>query len=69
MELQGSPEIVGSGSEIGVKKGMVLPFLPLSMAFDRVNYYVDMPAVSCSIFLSIFLVNNSKAINLRIPRF
>lgn len=28
------------------KKGMVLPFKPLSLAFDHVNYYVDMPAVS-----------------------
>ncbi|XP_071707223.1 pleiotropic drug resistance protein 2-like [Rutidosis leptorrhynchoides] len=26
------------------KKGMVLPFQPLSLAFDHVNYYVDMPA-------------------------
>ncbi|KAL7108005.1 hypothetical protein ACP275_06G088600 [Erythranthe tilingii] len=26
------------------RKGMVLPFTPLSLAFDRVNYYVDMPA-------------------------
>ncbi|GER28927.1 ABC transporter family protein [Striga asiatica] len=26
------------------KKGMVLPFTPLSLAFDHVNYYVDMPA-------------------------
>ncbi|XP_023766493.1 pleiotropic drug resistance protein 2 [Lactuca sativa] len=25
-------------------KGMVLPFQPLSLAFDHVNYYVDMPA-------------------------
>lgn len=30
------------------KKGMVLPFKPLSLAFDHVNYYVDMPAVSPS---------------------
>ena len=28
------------------KKGMVLPFQPLSLAFDHVNYFVDMPAVS-----------------------
>jgi hypothetical protein len=28
------------------KKGMVLPFQPLSLAFNHVNYYVDMPAVS-----------------------
>ncbi|EPS65201.1 hypothetical protein M569_09576, partial [Genlisea aurea] len=27
-----------------VKKGMVLPFTPLSLSFDQVNYYVDMPA-------------------------
>ncbi|KAJ0868718.1 putative ABC-type xenobiotic transporter [Helianthus annuus] len=26
------------------KKGMVLPFKPLSLVFDHVNYYVDMPA-------------------------
>ncbi|KAK9059824.1 hypothetical protein SSX86_020528 [Deinandra increscens subsp. villosa] len=26
------------------KKGMVLPFQPLSLAFHHVNYYVDMPA-------------------------
>ncbi|XAR69717.1 hypothetical protein NMG60_11001418 [Bertholletia excelsa] len=26
------------------KKGMVLPFQPLSLAFNHINYYVDMPA-------------------------
>ncbi|KAL9171408.1 hypothetical protein ABFS82_04G206600 [Erythranthe guttata] len=26
------------------KRGMVLPFQPLSLAFNHVNYYVDMPA-------------------------
>ncbi|KAK1396576.1 hypothetical protein POM88_006439 [Heracleum sosnowskyi] len=26
------------------RKGMVLPFEPLSLAFDHMNYYVDMPA-------------------------
>lgn len=30
------------------RKGMVLPFEPLSLAFNHVNYYVDMPAVSLS---------------------
>ncbi|KAI3695946.1 hypothetical protein L1987_78952 [Smallanthus sonchifolius] len=29
---------------VAKKKGMVLPFQPLSLAFDHVNYYVDMPA-------------------------
>lgn len=28
------------------RRGMVLPFQPLSLAFNHVNYYVDMPAVS-----------------------
>ena len=28
------------------KRGMVLPFTPLAMSFDDVNYYVDMPVVS-----------------------
>ncbi|CAI9091307.1 OLC1v1026298C5 [Oldenlandia corymbosa var. corymbosa] len=32
-----------NSSGIG-KRGMVLPFQPLSLAFDHVNYYVDMPA-------------------------
>ncbi|XP_042755335.1 pleiotropic drug resistance protein 2 [Lactuca sativa] len=34
-----------TGTEMAArKKGMVLPFEPLSLAFDHVNYYVDMPA-------------------------
>ena len=28
------------------KRGMVLPFTPLTMTFDSVNYFVDMPRVS-----------------------
>lgn len=41
MEMASEPEPNGSN-----KKGMVLPFKPLSLVFDHVNYYVDMPAVS-----------------------
>lgn len=38
----------GHSGENGAKtRGMVLPFTPLSLAFEHVNYYVDMPAVSC----------------------
>ncbi|CAN6557163.1 unnamed protein product [Malus baccata var. baccata] len=33
----------GSSSNGQVKRGMVLPFQPLSLAFNHVNYYVDMP--------------------------
>lgn len=35
------------------KKGMVLPFQPLSLVFNHMNYYVDMPAV-CKFFLDSF---------------
>ena len=28
------------------QKGMILPFQQLSMAFENINYYVDMPTVS-----------------------
>ncbi|XP_030957843.1 pleiotropic drug resistance protein 2-like [Quercus lobata] len=31
-------------SSVQSKRGMVLPFQPLSLAFNHVNYYVDMPA-------------------------
>ena len=29
-----------------MERGMILPFKPLSISFDDVSYYVDMPAVS-----------------------
>ncbi|URD80069.1 Pleiotropic drug resistance protein [Musa troglodytarum] len=32
-----------AASGVAPKRGMVLPFTPLSMSFDEVNYYVDMP--------------------------
>lgn len=38
----------GDTSSSQVARGMVLPFQPLSLAFNHVNYYVDMPAVSLS---------------------
>ncbi|KAF5747819.1 pleiotropic drug resistance protein 2-like [Tripterygium wilfordii] len=43
MVVRNSSEVV-EASEHGPKKGMVLPFQPLSLAFNHVNYYVDMPA-------------------------
>eukprot|EP01018_Ginkgo_biloba_P026508 Gb_37005 [translate_table: standard] len=38
-----SDSTISSAREVG-KKGMALPFQPLALAFDNVNYYVDMPA-------------------------
>ncbi|XP_021903944.1 LOW QUALITY PROTEIN: pleiotropic drug resistance protein 2-like [Carica papaya] len=37
-------EGVGMTESAAVKRGMVLPFKPFSLAFNHVNYYVDMPA-------------------------
>ncbi|KAL5576928.1 hypothetical protein UlMin_018627 [Ulmus minor] len=33
-----------SANGVSAKRGMVLPFTPLAMSFDKVSYYVDMPA-------------------------
>jgi hypothetical protein len=43
--VRSSSEIVGA-SDNAQRKGMVLPFQPLSLAFNHINYFVDMPAVS-----------------------
>ncbi|KAK3226771.1 hypothetical protein Dsin_006633 [Dipteronia sinensis] len=43
MAVRSSDGIVGV-AESAPKKGMVLPFQPLSLTFNHVNYYVDMPA-------------------------
>lgn len=39
---------ISLGGSPNRKKGMVLPFQPLSVAFNHINYYVDMPSVSQS---------------------
>ncbi|RVW54373.1 Pleiotropic drug resistance protein 2 [Vitis vinifera] len=41
---QGDSSSAISAADNGSRKGMVLPFQPLSLAFSHVNYYVDMPA-------------------------
>ena len=49
----GISRVMSVGSkEAGPRRGMVLPFSPLSMCFDDVNYYVDMPAVSLQFLLA-----------------
>lgn len=37
---------VSAPAQTNAKRGMILPFQPLSLAFGHVNYQVDMPAVS-----------------------
>ena len=39
-----------AANDVVSKRRMVLPFTPLSMSFDNVNYYVDMPLVSIYLF-------------------
>jgi hypothetical protein len=39
----GRREIIGTGTR---KRGMVLPFTPLSITFDNIKYSVIMPQVS-----------------------
>uniref|UniRef100_A0A2C9UZ79 ABC transporter domain-containing protein n=2 Tax=Manihot esculenta TaxID=3983 RepID=A0A2C9UZ79_MANES len=34
----------GGANSVAVKRGMILPFTPLAMSFDSMNYYVSMPA-------------------------
>ncbi|KAJ4720628.1 Pleiotropic drug resistance ABC transporter [Melia azedarach] len=41
MAVMNTPD--NSNVSTTTKKGMVLPFQPLSLAFDHVSYYVDMP--------------------------
>lgn len=41
-----SSSSVTGASNNEARRGMVLPFEPLSLAFNHVSYYVDMPAVS-----------------------
>ncbi|KAI6679848.1 hypothetical protein NL676_033729 [Syzygium grande] len=47
MAVKSTSELLAD-SEKALHRGMVLPFQPLSLAFNHVNYYVDMPDVSHS---------------------
>ncbi|KAI6679842.1 hypothetical protein NL676_033723 [Syzygium grande] len=42
MAVKSTSELLAD-SEKALHRGMVLPFQPLSLAFNHVNYYVDMP--------------------------
>ncbi|KAJ6699302.1 PLEIOTROPIC DRUG RESISTANCE PROTEIN 1-LIKE ISOFORM X1 [Salix purpurea] len=48
MATRNSAEI-GGAVDNSTTRGMVLPFQPLSLAFNHVNYYVDMPAVALKV--------------------
>lgn len=42
-ELEDVEAVADTGAPL--QRGMILPFEPLSISFDDVSYYVDMPAV------------------------
>eukprot|EP00250_Pteridium_aquilinum_P022353 c25359_g2_i2 orf=102-4673(+) len=44
MSLNRSSSQFDGSNGAALKKGMILPFQPLALAFDTINYYVDMPA-------------------------
>lgn len=50
--LRNADPTLESATGVAPKRGMVLPFQPLAMSFDSVNYFVDMPAVRTPITCS-----------------
>lgn len=61
MAVMNTPD--NSNVSTTTKKGMVLPFQPLSLAFDHVSYYVDMPVVSPfsnASLLSVYYISSYK---------
>jgi hypothetical protein len=48
--IKNSDSTLEAANGVAPKRGMVLPFTPLSMSFDDVNYFVDMPPVRINTF-------------------
>ncbi|EHA8586633.1 putative ABC transporter G family member 39 [Cocos nucifera] len=44
MTVKRNSSEIANNADRPARRGMVLPFQPLSLAFNHVNYYVDMPA-------------------------
>lgn len=49
-----SSSLIEETNGVAGKKGMILPFSPLAMSFDTVNYFVDMPPVRNKHFHHLF---------------
>ena len=43
--IKNSDSTLEAENGVAPKRGMVVPFTPLSMSFEDVNYFVDMPPV------------------------
>ncbi|KAJ6394621.1 hypothetical protein OIU77_023767 [Salix suchowensis] len=60
--LGGNADSFEAANGVAHKRGMVLPFTPLAMSFDSVNYFVDMPARGGQVIYSGPLGRNSHKI-------
>jgi hypothetical protein len=58
-------DAIAEAKGVQPKRGMILPFQPLTIAFHHINYFIDMPAVSHS--LSLFLFNKTQKKKLLLP--
>jgi hypothetical protein len=58
-------DAIAEAKGVQPKRGMILPFQPLTIAFHHINYFIDMPAVSHS--LSLFLFNKTQKQNCSFP--
>lgn len=66
-QLTGTDNSAGiSSSNNEARRGMMLPFQPLSLAFNHVNYYVDMPAVSPFALFTMKFSSNFYSVNLMV---
>ena len=64
MNIETDPAIVEDDSAL-TKRGMILPFVPLSLTFDNIRYSVDMPQVKDrKLFFAINIGNSSLVCNL-----
>lgn len=59
--LSGNADSIEAANGVAPKRGMVLPFSPLAMSFDSMNYFVDMPPVGINTFYFQSKLNLSNA--------
>lgn len=54
---------------VTVDHGMLLPFKPLSLTFEHINYYVDVPAVGPRLLQNGFgFVHTTYRLSVRVER-
>ena len=70
MEVKKTPDnsIDTAAENAPTRRGMVLPFQPLSLAFSNVNYYVDMPAVSPFSHFSLSILQNHLIVGRKLKK-